>query len=64
MEGRVKPFAVELEKRWTNRWLLKMRPIYRPETSVLNHLTPRNNPKDGRIKPYAFLCGQESAKKS
>jgi hypothetical protein len=26
-----------------------MGPLGNPETSVSNHLTPRNNPKDGRI---------------
>jgi hypothetical protein len=30
--------------------LLKMRLIGSPETSVLNHLTGRNNPEDGRIQ--------------
>jgi hypothetical protein len=27
-----------------------MGPICSPETSVSNHLTPRNNPEDGRIQ--------------
>ena len=27
-----------------------MGPIYSPETSVSNHLTPRNNPEDGKIQ--------------
>ena len=27
-----------------------MGPIASPETSVSNHLTPRNNPEDGRIQ--------------
>ena len=31
-------------------WPLKMGPIGSPETSVSNHLTPRNNPEDGRIQ--------------
>jgi hypothetical protein len=31
-------------------WLLKMGPINSPETSVLNRLTPRNNPLEGRIQ--------------
>ena len=33
---------------WTS-WPLKTWRIRSPETSVLNHLTPRNNPEDGRI---------------
>jgi hypothetical protein len=32
------------------RRYLKMGPIGSPETSVLNHLTPRYNPKDERIQ--------------
>jgi hypothetical protein len=28
---------------------LKMKPLGSPKTSVLNHLNPRNNPKNGRI---------------
>jgi hypothetical protein len=31
-------------------WPLKIKSIGSTETSVLNHLTPRNNPEDGRIK--------------
>ena len=31
-------------------WTLKMGPIGSPATSVLNHVTPRTNPADGRIQ--------------
>ena len=31
-------------------WPLKTRPIGSPETSVSDHLTPRDNPEDGRIQ--------------
>jgi hypothetical protein len=31
-------------------WPMKMRPIASPETSVSNHLTPLNNPEDGRTE--------------
>ena len=31
-------------------WPLKMEPTGCPKTSVLNHLTPRNNPEDERIQ--------------
>jgi hypothetical protein len=33
---------------WT-AWPMKMERIGSPETSVQNHVTPRNNPEDGRI---------------
>jgi hypothetical protein len=32
-----------------------MGPIISPETSVLNHLTPRNNPEDRPIKWISYL---------
>ena len=31
-----------------------MEPIGGPETSVLKHVTPRNNPEDGRIHIYSY----------
>jgi hypothetical protein len=35
-----------------DRWPLKMGPIGSPETSDLNHLTSRNNQKEGRIRVF------------
>ena len=37
-------------------WPLKMGPIGSSETSVLNQLTPRNNPEDGRIHKAEFIA--------
>jgi hypothetical protein len=40
---------------------LKEGPTGSPETSVSNHLTPRNNPEDGRIKAvYISVIFQNS----
>ena len=39
---------------WTH-WPLTMGSIGSPETSVSNHLTQRNNPKDGRIQNETAL---------
>ena len=36
-------------------WSLKIWPIGSPETSVSNHLTPRNNPADGRIRLICYF---------
>jgi hypothetical protein len=35
-------------------WSLKMRLIGRSETSFSNHLTPRNNPEDGKIQIHTL----------
>ena len=32
--------------------ILEMGPMFSPETSISNPLTPRNNPEDGRIRFY------------
>jgi hypothetical protein len=47
---------------WT-AWPLKMRPIGSPETSVLNHLTPSNNPRDGGIYPFTRCIVSRSLNK-
>jgi hypothetical protein len=35
---------------------LKMVPISSPETFVSNYITPRNNPKDGRIHVMILIA--------
>jgi hypothetical protein len=37
-------------RRTFSPWPLKTEPLSSPETSVLNHLMPRNNPEDGKIQ--------------
>jgi hypothetical protein len=44
----VLPIGPILKSRCPRRRLLKMKPTGSPETSVWTHLTPRNNPQDGR----------------
>jgi hypothetical protein len=43
------PIGLIFKVQATTVWFLKMGPICSPETSLLHHLTPRNNPEDGRI---------------
>jgi hypothetical protein len=40
----------KLSKKEAPAWPLKKGPIGSPETSVSNHLTPRNNPEDVKIQ--------------
>ena len=46
--------TVKSQTSWT-AWTLKLGPMGNPETSVLNHLTPRENPEDGRIEGRSKL---------
>jgi hypothetical protein len=52
--GDLKPI-IKGQACWT-AWPLKMGPIGSSETSVSEHLAPRNNPENGRIQLWVRSC--------